>query len=139
MTEAKKSNEKKKSCKKPLIIGIVIILVAAIVTLIILGINGVFDNRSGTYEIVSMEKDGEDQSSMINFMKALGMSGTITFNSDKTGTINLFSEESQPITYDNSKIKSNDETGDLEYTYKDGKITIVMDGATMTFEKKENK
>ncbi len=139
-TKSTTDSDKKCSAGKPFLIGVIVVVVIAIATFVTLGLLGLFGtNISGTYDLVSMEENGEDQSSMISFMKALGMKGELVLRDDKTGTMNLFNEDGNEITYDGKKIK-NKETGDeVEYTYKDNKITLTTDGTKMVFEKKTDK
>lgn len=141
-TKATKTTDTKKenSNKKPLIIGIVAVVVVAAVTFIILGVCGVFGAKvppAGEYELVDMIKDGESQSSMLDLMKAFGVSPSLTVNSDKTGKMNITGEgETEEVTFTDSKIKSKSTGEETDYTFKDGKITIKVEGEEMVFQKK---
>ena len=130
-TETKKVDAKKcdkKECNKckPVFIGIICVAVAAVVTFVILGLCGVFNGPkiAGEYELVDMQKDGESQALVLSLMKSFGISPTLTLKEDKTGSMNLSGESAEEITYTDKKIKSKDSGDEIEYTYKDGKITI---------------
>ncbi len=135
--------EPKKECKKTnkvalfVIIGIV---AAAVATFLILGVCGVFNSKippAGDYELVDIQKDGESQTLAVAFIKSLGVIPHISVNSDKTGTINTSGRnESKDVTFTNDKIESKDSNDSIDYTYKDGKITIESDGSILVFEKK---
>lgn len=112
------------------IIAGVVAIIAAIVIIIIV-INGGKTDLIGTWKFVSAKSGDTDVSGMVTL---LGVTPTITFNSDGTGITNTSGEESK-FTYDKDKLemKTDDETQKLKLDGK--KLIIEGEGMTMEFEK----
>ena len=120
------------------IIGVAVVAVA---TFIILGVCGVFGAKvppAGDYELVDIVKDGESQASMLSLIKAFGVSPSLKVNNDKTGKLNMTgeSDSEEEVEFTEKKIKSKSSGEEVDYTYKDNKVTITADGSDMVFQKK---
>lgn len=95
----------------------------------------------GTWELDSGV--GEDAEQAVSLMKAFGMTMSITFNADGTGTVDsAFGEEksSEPFTYtyEDGVLKVNDqEAGDgLNIKVEGNKLIFETDDMQMIFKKK---
>ena len=95
----------------------------------------------GTWEL----DDGIDEESkqMVALMKAFGMTMSITFNADGTGTMDSAmgdEKESTPFnyTYENGVLKIEDAETEEGQTIRveDGKLYLEMDGMGIVFKKK---
>ncbi len=130
MADAKENKKSNTGLIAGIIAGVVAV-VAAIVIVIIIIANGGKSDLVGTWKFVSAKSGDTDVSSM---MTLLGVTPTITFNSDGTGTTNMNGEESK-FTYDKDKLemKTDDETQKLKVDGK--KLTIEGEGMSMEFEK----
>lgn len=123
---------------------IAVLLVALMaLSLIACGSKGGKDDNSivGTWEL----EDGIDEESKqtVALMKAFGMTMTITFNADGTGTMDAAmgeENESTPFnyTYENGVLKIEDaETEEGQnIRLEDGKLYLEMDGMGIIFKKK---
>lgn len=136
--EEKATKTEKKKFSKGAIIGCIagaVVLIAIIVALIIIN---PFKRASmiGKYDLTGMTSNGEDQSSMIEALKAFGVTAELEITDDRNGKINIFGDSSD-FTYDNKQFhfefKSDEEDDDEEidismkdadYSFKDDKITI---------------
>lgn len=117
--------------KKGLVIGVVVaIAVVAAVVAVVLFMNK--PNVVGTYELVSMEQNGETVGNM-DSLKSLGLTATMELKEDKTGTLNIFGE-TQQLTYDDKNITSDGQA--VPYKFENNKLTMEQDGQKMVFEKK---
>ncbi|MGM9552934.1 MAG: lipocalin family protein [Faecousia sp.] len=85
---------------------------------------------SGTYNLVSMEMDGETIDA--DTLKGFGVEVTITFNSDGTGTLAM-SDEKEEFTWKDNTITADGE--EISFTLDGNKLTLEQDGETMVFSK----
>ncbi|MDD6643182.1 MAG: lipocalin family protein [Firmicutes bacterium] len=85
---------------------------------------------SGTYNLVSMEMDGETIDA--DTLKEFGMEVTITFNSDGTGSIDM-ADEKEEFEWKGNKIIADGE--EISFQLDGNKLTLKQDGETMVFSK----
>lgn len=85
---------------------------------------------SGTYNLVSMEMDGETIDA--DTLKEFGMEVTITFNSDGTGSI-VMADEKEEFEWKDNKIIADGE--EISFQLDGNKLTLEQDGETMVFSK----
>ncbi|MBP5675063.1 hypothetical protein J6W91_01895 [Candidatus Saccharibacteria bacterium] len=117
--EAAKPNKK--------LIGIIAGIVAAVAvvaTIIIVALNST-PKVVGKYTISAFIEDGEENTSMIDLIKAFGAEYTVEFKKDKTGIL---------------KMGMGDEKQELEFKYDDKEIKATKDGQEekMTYEYKDD-
>ncbi len=137
MAEAeKKVTEKKEAQAAPkkktgLIVGI-IAGIAAVGLAIFLIIQIATGGRMpvGDYKLTGMEENGTDASSSIALMEAFGITYKIKIEDGSKGKMTIAGEEKE-FTYDGKKIKTDE--GEMDYTFKDDKLTLKQDDTTMTF------
>ena len=137
-----------------IVVGIVAV-VAAVVAVIV--INVTKPNIVGKYVLsATIDSEGNESTTTVDFMKAFGAGYEIEFKSDKTGVMKVTMDASYlsaftgeddssaasnttttEFTYDDKKIKGSSETGELEadYEFKDGAIILNMSGEKMKFTK----
>lgn len=118
------------------------ILLVALMALSLIACGGGKGGNSivGTWELDS--GIGEEGEQTVQMMKAFGMTMSITFNADGTGTMDsTFGEESQSepfnYTYENGvlKIEEGDSEG-VNIRVEDGKLILEEDGVGMVFKRK---
>ena len=149
------AEEKKK--KTGLIVAIcaaVVVAIAAVVTVLVINLNK-GNAVVGKYNLyATVDSEGNESTSIVDFLKAFGASETIEFKEDKTGLFEIkanggmfsaFTEgedsnnsnTSVPFTWDDKKIKSTSDAGNLdtEYTYKDDTVTLTYDGQSLKFKR----
>ena len=85
---------------------------------------------SGTYNLVSMETDGETIDA--DTLKEFGMEVTITFNSDGTGSIDMAGDKEE-FEWKGNTITADGE--EIEFRLDGSKLTLEQDGETMVFSK----
>lgn len=85
---------------------------------------------SGTYNLVSMEMDGEKVDA--DMLEEYGVEITITFNSDGTGNIDMMGDKEEFEWKDNKIIADGDE---ISFQLDGNKLTLEDDGETMVFSK----
>lgn len=85
---------------------------------------------SGTYNLVSMEMDGETIDA--DTLKEFGMEVTITFNSDGTGSIDMAGDKEE-FEWKGNTITADGE--EIEFRLDGSKLTLEQDGETMVFSK----
>ena len=85
---------------------------------------------SGTYNLVSMETDGETIDA--DTLKDFGMEVTITFNSDGTGSIDMAGDKEE-FEWKGNTITADGE--EIEFRLDGSKLTLEQDGETMVFSK----
>ena len=85
---------------------------------------------SGTYNLVSMEMDGEKVDA--DMLKEYGVEITITFNSDGTGNIDMMGEKEE-FEWKGNTITADGE--EISFTLNGNKLTLEQDGETMVFSK----
>ena len=137
-----------------IVIG-VIAVIAAVVAVVV--INVTKPNIVGKYTLTAtIDSEGDESTTTVDFMKAFGTSETIEFRDDKTGVLEVkmdasflsafTSDEtdsdvtnttSTTFTYDDKKIKGTNDSGEFEseYEFKDGAIILKMGDETMKFTK----
>ena len=132
-TDKVNTNSEQKNKLVLVIVGIVV-SIAAIIGITFGVVNLIKGpDISGTYELTGLEENGEDQSSSISLYNALGLTFSLELKSDHTGTISVFGQ-SNDLTYDRNKMKYED--SEVEYTYKDGAITLETESVKLIFTKK---
>ena len=142
MPEGTKTTVKKAEKKnKGLIIGIIVAIVAVIALVVgIILINVNKDTVVGSYVLTGViDKDGKEDTQALGLMKAFGVNITLEIQEGGTGYMETYGEKTE-FTWDEKNIKSKDDEGkeqSLNYTYKDGKITLEHEGEKMVFTKKE--
>ena len=117
------------------------VLLVALMALSLIACGGKGGNSIvGTWELDS--GIGEEGEQTVQLMKALGMTMSITFNADGTGTMDsTFGEESQSepfnYTYENGvlKIEEGDSEG-VNIRVEDGKLILEEDGVGMVLKRK---
>ena len=85
---------------------------------------------SGTYNLVSMEMDGEKVDA--DMLKEYGLEVTITFNADGTGNVNMMGEKEE-FEWKGNTITADGE--EINFTLNGNKLTLEQDGETMVFSK----
>lgn len=85
---------------------------------------------SGTYNLVSMEMDGEKVDA--DMLAEYGLEVTITFNSDGTGNIDMMGDKEEFEWKDNKIMADGDE---ISFQLDGNKLTLEEDGETMVFSK----
>ena len=85
---------------------------------------------SGTYNLVSMELDGEKIDA--DMLEEYGMEITITFNSDGTGNLDMMGEKEEFEWKDNKIIADGDE---ISFRLDGNKLTLEEEDGTMVFSK----
>lgn len=148
----------KKKTNKGLIIGIiaaVVVAIAAIVTVVV--INVTKPNIVGRYVLsATIDSEGKESTTTVDFMKAFGASETIEFKNDKTGVLeikmdasylsaftsdetdsNVSATTTTTFTYDDKTLKGSNDSGEFEasYEFKDGAVILEMSGEKMKFTK----
>jgi hypothetical protein len=135
----------------------VVAAIAAIVAVIV--INVTRPNIVGKYVFAAtVDSEGKESTTTVDFMKAFGANYTIEFKNDKTGVIqismnasylNALSDDendsdatnttSTNFTYDDKKIKGTNESGEFEsdYEFKDGAVILTIGDETMKFVKEQ--
>ena len=100
---------------------------------------------AGTYQFYEMTQDGETitKADLEEQLEAAGMADAIDMdefcylelNKDGTGTLILMGEEME-MEYDDEYIWPVDEADEkVEYTFKNGKLTMEQDGTELVFKK----
>lgn len=90
---------------------------------------------AGEYEITAMVSDGKETSSEdLELLKSKGLTCTITLESDGTGVLNLFGEESD-MTWDEESISTDEKT--MTYTFGDQQLTLIDGTSSLTFSRTE--
>ena len=117
--EAAKPNKK--------LIGIIAGIVAAVAVVAVVIVIALTSTPKvvGKYNISAFIEDGEENTSMIDLIKAFGAEYTIEFRKDKTGTL---------------KMGMGDEKQEVEFKYNDKELTATKDGEEqkMTYEYKDD-
>lgn len=154
MAEKKKMNKGIIAC----ICIAVVAIIAAVVAVVV--INVTKPNIVGKYVLTAtIDSEGKESTTTVDFMKAFGAGYKIEFKSDKTGVmevtmdanyLNAFTDDEDDssaasnttttnFTYDDKKIKGVSETGELEaeYEFKDGAVILNMGGEKMKFTKEQ--
>ncbi|MBQ3309392.1 hypothetical protein IJG78_01805 [Candidatus Saccharibacteria bacterium] len=156
---AKKTNSKKtdKKVNKGLIAGIIAAVVAVIAIVVTVILINAAPKVVGKYNLVAfVDSDGNESTSMVDFIKAFGGNYTIEFKNDRTGVLevsvdsSLFSSDdstsssdssnnSVKFTYTDKKVKfdKDGQTEEADYEYKDGTVKLNYDGQGMKFEKEK--
>ena len=133
--EAAKPNKK--------IIGIIAGIVAAVavvVAIVVVALNST-PKVVGKYTIASFIENGEEQTSMVDLIKAFGAEYTVEFKKDKTGLLKMgMGDEKQELEfkYDDKEIKASKdgEEETMKYEYKDDTVTLTSkDGSAMKFKR----
>lgn len=113
---------------------VVSIVLCLVLVLSLAACGGSGSSKAGTYALAEMSMGGETFDAAT--LEAMGMSMdmfSMELKEDGTGSM-TFMDESEDFKWDDKAIK--DSTGtEIPYTYKDGKITLEMDGETLVFEK----
>lgn len=149
--------EKKKTNKGLIaaICAVVVVAIAAVVTVVVINLNKA--NIVGKYVLsATIDSEGNESTTTVDFMKAFGASETIEFKDDKTGVLEIkmdasylsaFSSDdtdstasnstTTTFTYDDKKIKGTNDSGEFEadYELKDGAVILTMSGEKMKFTK----
>lgn len=90
----------------------------------------------GYYKVIRMFADGEDMSSEIEQLNALGGGIFLIIHEDNTGEVNMMGEIS-PIEIDDDYIivlnEDPDESEKVPYTFEDGNIIMAKDSEEMEF------
>jgi len=147
--------KKKKTGLIAAICAVVVIAIAAVVTVLVINLNK-GNAVVGKYNLyATVDSEGNESTSIVDFLKAFGASETIEFKDDKTGLFEVkteggmfsaFTEDSDssstgnisiPFNWDDKKIKSTVESAplDTEYTYKDDTVTLTYDGQSLKFKR----
>ena len=149
----------KKKMNKGVIVAICAGVVAAIVAIVaVVVVNVTKPNIVGKYVLsATIDSDGNESTTTVDFMKAFGANYKIEFKSDKTGVLEVtmdasylsaFTDDEDDssaasnttttnFTYDDKKIKGSNDSGELEaeYEFKDGAVILDMSGEKMKFTK----
>ena len=118
------------------------VLLVALMALSLIACGGKGGNSIvGTWELDS--GIGEEGEQTVQLMKAFGMTMSITFNADGTGTMDsTFGEEAESdpfnYTYEDGVLKiDGEEAGEgVSIRIEDGKLILEQDGVGMVFKKK---
>lgn len=86
---------------------------------------------SGTYELVSMEMDGETVDA--DMLKEFGVEATITFNSDGTGSVDMMGDKEE-FTWKGNTLTA-DDGEEISFKLEGDKLTLESDGEKMVFSK----
>lgn len=150
----------KKKMSKGVIAAIcagVVAVIAVVVTVIV--INVTRPSIVGKYVLsATIDSEGNESTTTVDFMKAFGATYTIEFKGDKTGVMEVkmdasylsaFTEDetdskasnttTTTFTYDDKKVKGTDDNGNFEsdYEFKDGAVILTVSGETMKFTKQQ--
>lgn len=155
---AKKTNSKKtdKKVNKGLIAGIIAAVVAVIAIVVTVILINAAPKVAGKYNLVAfVDSDGNESTTMVDFIKAFGGNYTIEFKNDRTGVLEVSvdsslsssddgessdsSNNSIKFTYTDKKVKfdKDGQTEEADYEYKDGTVKLNYDGQGMKFEKEK--
>lgn len=89
---------------------------------------------TGQYEIAAMITEGEETPAEdLALLKGKGLNCTITLESDGTGLLDLFGEETE-ITWDEGAVSTGDKK--MPYTFRDGQLTLEDGNSSLTFSRK---
>ena len=140
MAEETAATTDKKSNKG--LIGLIAGIAAAVVAVVVIVIIALNSTPKvvGKYNIVSFIENGEESTTMIDFLKAFGGDYVIEFKKDKTGTMEVKgADNSQTVNFkwDDKKIKieQDGKTEESDYTYKDDTVTLTFEGQGMKFKR----
>ena len=115
------------------------VMLVALMALSLIACGGKSDGVVGTWELDS--GIGEEGEQMVQLLKAFGMSMSITFKADGTGTIDtegMGQKDSQPFnyTYENGVLTIDGTEGGNNLKIEGNKLILEQDGVGMVFKKK---
>ena len=91
------------------------------------------DSIVGSYELYEMKSDNETISA--KDLEQVGITYTLKVNSDKTALLDMDDDKSN-LKYDDKYFYSaEDEDEKVEYKFDGSKLTLIIEGEEMTFEK----